>query len=151
MKRLLPYRIGTRFWVPLRRGGFARGLVARMNGKGVVFAYFFGPRISEVGPWINTPPVSAASAVFVAQVGDLGLVNGEWIVDEALSQWVSADWPLPAFVRTTSDGEVLVSTYDDQLIFQTERKGTDDDLQRFPRDVLMGYGSAEIKLTEILG
>lgn len=44
------YREGSRFAVPLRQGGYAVGLVARVNPRGVLLGYFFGPRHDVPGP-----------------------------------------------------------------------------------------------------
>jgi hypothetical protein len=42
------YREGDWFAVPLRDGGYAVGLVARMDNRGGVLGYFFGPRRDDV-------------------------------------------------------------------------------------------------------
>jgi hypothetical protein len=150
MANELPYTLGTRFWVPLRDGGFARGLVARMNERGVIFAYFFPPNVASPGDWNRAGPISVENCTLRAQVGDLGLTNGEWKIDSQLPNWTAEAWPMPPFVRRDSSGQFLISTYDDQIQFQSERGGTPSDLEKFPKDVLMGYGSAEIKLTKLL-
>ena len=44
----LPYSEGSVFLVPLRNGGYARGVVARATGEGKgLFGYFFGPRLAS--------------------------------------------------------------------------------------------------------
>jgi hypothetical protein len=47
MARKLPDSEGDGFAVPLRDGGYAIGVVARMDRKGSVLGYFFGPRYDE--------------------------------------------------------------------------------------------------------
>ena len=150
MARKLPYGLGTRFWVPLRDGGFARGIVARMNEKGVIFAYFFGPKVVDSGSWDLAGPATLESCVLRGQVGGLGLINGEWKIEAPIPSWTIEAWPMPPFVRQDSDGQVLVSSYDDRIQYQSERVGSGTDLERLPKDVLMGYGSAEVKLTKML-
>lgn len=150
MARKHGYQLGSRFWVPLRDGGFARGLVVRMSEKGVIFAYFFGPKVSDINDWDLAGPATPESFILRGQVGDLGLINGEWKLEEPLQNWTKESWPMPPLVRQTSDGQVLVSTYDDRVHCLSERVGNEEDLKKFPRDVLMGYGSAEVKLTRLL-
>lgn len=150
MVKKLPYGLGTRFWIPLRNGGFARGLVVRMNGEGVIFAYFFAPKSSSTEDWDGVGSIELAKAVLCGRVGDLGLLNGEWKIESELANWKAEDWPIPQLSRRDSEGQILICTYNDRLQFQSERVGSAAELERLPRDVLMGYGSAEIKLTKLL-
>jgi hypothetical protein len=150
MARKLPYELGSRFWIPLREGGFARGLVARMNEKGVIFAYFFGPKVRDARDWDLAGPATPKDCVMRGQVGDLGLVKGEWLVESPPPGWTKEAWPMPPFVRQDSDGQILVTIYDDQIQYQAERVGSGADMESLPRDLLMGYGSAEIRLTKLL-
>jgi hypothetical protein len=44
----LPYSEGSVFVVPLRKGGCARGVIARASRRGrVILGYFFGPRFAS--------------------------------------------------------------------------------------------------------
>ncbi len=47
MAKSLNYSEGDCISIPLREGGYARGVVARMNGSGIIFGYFFGPFIEN--------------------------------------------------------------------------------------------------------
>lgn len=47
-RRKLNYGEGDWLAVPVRDGGLAVGVVARMDGKGGVVGYFFGPRRNDV-------------------------------------------------------------------------------------------------------
>jgi hypothetical protein len=76
----LPCSEGDVFALPLRAGGWGRGVVTRMAPKGnVLFGYFFGPRTAsadEVGEQDLKPDL----AILQMRFGDLGLLNGEWRV-----------------------------------------------------------------------
>lgn len=49
MAKRLPYREGTWFALPLRKGGYAVGVVARMAPRGrIILAYFFGPKRNQI-------------------------------------------------------------------------------------------------------
>ncbi|MFC4726908.1 Imm26 family immunity protein [Coralloluteibacterium thermophilus] len=142
----LPYKEGSLFLLPLRDGRQALGVVARMDGKGTILAYFFvcdGEDVQE-----GRATLSAERADLIAQVGDLGLLNGSWYVVGIIDGWSRAAWPLPEFHRIV-DGNVIVSRYDDQLRFVAERPGLQYETKELPRDVLMGYGAAEIWLTAL--
>ena len=152
MGRKLNYNEGTCFVVPLRGRGFARGLVARMNGKGIVFGYFFGPRIlSAQDPLIAKMP-GYRQAIMSGQFGDLGLLNGEWQLKCRIENWNRDDWPLPPFAKVDDQtGRVTLSYYDENtLAFVREERGDLSDVDKYPKDVLMGYGAVEIRLDSLL-
>ncbi len=73
----LPYSEGCVFLVPLREGGYARGVVARAAPQGkVLFGYFFGPRIDSVGK-IALEDLVPGNEVLRVRFGDLGLIEGK--------------------------------------------------------------------------
>jgi hypothetical protein len=95
----LPYSEGSVFLVPLRKGGYARGVVARASPKGKgLLGYFFGPRLSsaDIAKVDNLDPNSAMLRVIF---GDLGLINGEWQILGVVPNWDRTQWPMPDFVR----------------------------------------------------
>lgn len=72
----LPYREGSLFAVPLRKGGYAAGLVARMAPQGkIILAYFFGRKFETVPSLSDISSMRAADSVKCLRVGDLGLMN----------------------------------------------------------------------------
>src|SRR6266478_2941838 len=95
----LKYSEGTVFLVPLRTGGYARGVVARASSKGkVLLGYFFGPRLvsSDAGELGDLDP---AKAILRVRFGDLGLINGEWTIRSRIVRWNRSEWPMPDFLR----------------------------------------------------
>jgi Immunity protein 26 len=147
----LPYSEGSMFLVPLRNGGYARGIVARAGKTGkIVFGYFFGPRlITQEGAGVHdlTPERSILRCMF----GDLGLINGEWIAVGQLPNWNRSAWPMPDFVRRDElSNTALLVRYNDHDPTQVEEECGIDSGTDLPADSISGYGSVELKLTKLL-
>lgn len=151
-RKRIAYAEGQCFMLPLRGGGFARGVVARMDGRGRVLGYFFGPNLSsETDAWV-TGDLRAQNTVLVRMFGDLGLLKGEWRVIGNVVPWRRDEWPLPPFCYTYDDtGEFVLRYYDDQTLdFSCEEKVPEEVAKRYPRDGLSGYGAIEIHLAKLL-
>lgn len=91
---------GQFFLLPVERGQYAVGLVARAPRRGgVLLGYFFGPRrnLEPSAEWLNarTPQQS----VLVCRFKDLALFRGEWKLLQSLPSFNRAQWPVPAFHR----------------------------------------------------
>jgi len=149
----LPYSEGTVFLVPLRNGGYARGVVARASGEGkVLFGYFFGPLLSSPAA-ATVNDLDPAEAVLRVIFGDLGLINGEWSVVGTVPNWDRSKWPMPDFVRRDPLGKrkpVLVR-YSDTDPLRVEAEYPIEDDSALTPDSAYGYGAVEINLTKLLG
>jgi hypothetical protein len=155
-KKKLNYTEGTCFLVPLRKGGFGRGVVARMNGRGVVFGYFFGPKFLKKDDAIIDSALCPQKAILLGKFGDLGFMNGEWPVIGKIEPWVRADWPLPSLFQKDLLRQNIgfIRCYDDNSLgFAREErvKLGEIDAGKLPKDGLSGYGALEIRLTKLLG
>lgn len=96
----LPYQEGSVFVLPLRSGGYARGVVARMSPDGnVSFGYFFGPPLSSTDS-VSLDDLNPSNAVLRVRFGELGLINGEWQVVGTICDWNRDSWPMPTELRT---------------------------------------------------
>jgi hypothetical protein len=150
--RQVNYTEGTCFFVPLREGGFARGVLARLDGQGRIFAYFFGPKLPEARG--DFEGVRSQDAELAGLCGDLGLLKGDWPQVGRLKDWNRSHWPLPALYREdVSDRLAWLTYYDDKSLDfvreePVEYKGSQ--YAKHPYDRLMGYGSVEIRLTKSL-
>lgn len=148
----LPYCEGTWFGVPLRKGGFAVGLVARATTEGkVVLCYFFGPCRVALPTLDELGRLNPQDAILVARVGDLSLIHGEWpIIGKAVS-WRRANWQMPAFVRrdelSGKAWRVQYSDADPNSVDHEEPEQFDSVLER---DAVLGAGAAELVLTQLL-
>ncbi|WP_407560890.1 immunity 26/phosphotriesterase HocA family protein [Streptomyces sp. 184] len=146
--RKLPYSSGDIFAVPLRDRGYAIGVVARMDGKGIVLGYFFGPRVEPLEDLPQTRTLDANSAIKVCRFGDLGLVREKWPVVGRVESWNPAEWNVPDFCR---DGNIRVVYNGDSLTVSREERLDSRECRLLPQDGLEGAGFVEIKLTRLLG
>lgn len=148
----LPYSEGSVFLVPLRAGGYARGVVARSAPKGrVLLGYFFGPRL-ESNSTVTLNDLDPSKAVLRIRFGDLGLINKEWPIVGSVPDWNRSEWPMPSFVWRDPLGKMkahLVHYSDDDPTQKTEGNPVEDD-SGLMTDSLSGYGAVEIKLNKLL-
>jgi hypothetical protein len=148
----LPYSEGSVFLVPLRKGGYARGVVTRSGDEGkVLLGYFFGPKLTSRNE-AALEDLDPANAILRVMFGDLGLINGEWRVVGMLPNWNRSKWPMPDFVRRDelSRRAWLVRYSDDDPNRKELEYPTHFD-SKLQRDSLYGYGAVEIALTKLLG
>lgn len=148
----LPYREGTWFSIPLRRGGLAVGVVARTTSKGkVILCYFFGPRRAAVPTSAELERLKPTDAVRVVLVGDLSLIRGTWPIIGQTTSWKRLDWPMPEFVRRNplshKAWRVYRSDTDPSFIEKEEPEAYESPLES---DALYGAGAAELLLTNLL-
>jgi len=146
------YGEGDWFAVPLRDGGYATGIIARMNPNGVLLGYFFGPRHDDVPVLADVYHLVAENACLVGKFGHLGLKDGTWPILGCLSVWDRDLWPMPVFVRYEElTGRTFHMYYGDdpnRLVRQVQVfPGA---AEQGPKEGLMGYAYVEIVLTRML-
>ena len=150
----LPYREGSVFLVPLRPGGFGRGVVARCGPRGkVLLGYFFGPTVEE--ELVSLQGLRPENAILRIRFGDYASFRGQWKVIGEIAPWCRADWPIPEFLWSDARGvapdEVVVYTdadFDKGGIARQERRETiPPGLQG---DGLYGSGIVKFRLSELL-
>lgn len=151
--RKLPYIEGSVFLVPLRNGGYARGVVARASpsGRGVM-GYFFGPRLLDTAS-VSCDDLNPGSAVLRIIFGDLGLINGEWPVLGRVVNWNRSEWSMPDFLRRDLLGRMnpVLVRYADDDPNRIELELIIDDHSGMLPDSSAGYGAVEIRLSNLLG
>ena len=138
---------------PLRNTGFARGLVARLDGRGTVYGLFFGPRVSQSDDVNIHTILQQKDVILQCRFGDLGFLRNEWKIVAHINDWSRAQWKLPAFLHVDSDGRTAFERYyNDKLEFVSERRVdcTEARKAKLPEDGLYGYGAVEIVLTRLL-
>lgn len=151
---MLPYKEGTVFAIPLRRGGYATGVVARTTPRGeIVLAYLFGPARKTVPSLDDVKHLRPQDALRVARVGDLSLLDKTWSIIGQLAAWKRDDWPMPPFVRrediTKKAWLVKYSDHDANKVASEEPMDYPK-VSEFERDAVLGAGAAEIVMTKVL-
>ena len=139
-----PYREGHFFLLPVERGAYAVGLIARAPPRGgVLLGYFFGPRRSQapVAQWLHA--LHPQQAVLVCRFKDTALYRGEWKLLDPLDSFTRAGWPIPAFHRF--DGSVTHVPGNDSV--QDWRVEYGDDNLIVPLKETPAHG-ADLKLPE---
>lgn len=145
----MQYSEGTVFLVPLRVGGYSRGILARKDSGGnILFGYFFAPRI-ETTSEVPFNDLSPRDALLRIRFGALGLRDGTWPILGRLPDWKRSDWGMPDFIRRDPLGikKPRLIRYADG---NTNLVEVDDVLEEDPglqTDSLYGSGSVEITLT----
>lgn len=145
------YEEGCAFLVPLRTSGFARGVLARSDGEGRMFAYFFGPTLPAQNA-ATVDDLRPDRAILIGMCGDLGLLKGDWPIFGRVPKWSRAQWRLPPLYRVEeSSRKAWLSYYDDDTLDFVRQEPVDSNAKdQYPYDRLMGYGAAEIRLTNLL-
>lgn len=155
MSMRVSYSAGDMFLIPLTSGGFGRGLVGQMDGRGALVGFFFGPRLSTPEEALLT--ARRGDAVLVKMCGDLGLMGGTWQPLGRVEDWNEEEWNVAAFaheqnlfhhgiryIRRTYDATNLsVQTGADQTI-------TEEEARTLPPDGLAGAGWIENRLDRLL-
>jgi len=151
---MLTYNEGTLFAVPLRRGGYSVGVVARTSPQGdIILAYFFGPAWKRVPSLGEVKSLRPQDALRVARVGDFSLTDKTWPIIGQLQSWERKEWPMPPFVRRDDIAKkawrVQYSDMDANRVAAEEPMNYPH-VSEFERDAVLGAGSAEIVMTKIL-
>jgi hypothetical protein len=147
------YREGDWFAIPLRESGYAVGIVARANPKGVLLGYFFGPRREAKPSLDDVVALRPSRATLVGKFGHLGLTGGTWPILGRAEAWVRSEWPMPVFVRyeeLTGRSFNVFYDPDDPNKFSREEQISPGRAEQGPKDGLMGAGAVERILTSLL-
>lgn len=150
----LPYKEGTWFAIPLRQGGYIPGIVARHvpdEGK-IMLAYLFGPKREVIPTLDELGGLAPDSAIKVARVGDLGIIEGTWPIIGDTPNWEREKWPIPPFVRKDDLGKtacrVVYADDDPNQVISEERIPYES--SGYERDSLLGAGAAEVAVSRLV-
>lgn len=143
------YEEGDVFAIPLPSGGYARVVIARADGKGIVLGYFYGPRIADT-EHLSGSELRPEDAIRVGFVGDLGITS-TWRSVGKLNGFSRARYPVPVFHREVLLTPTVLKVYYDEdtlNVVREERLAPGE--QRGPKDGLMGAEFAERLLDRLL-
>jgi len=149
-KGQLPYKEGDWLAVPLRDGGYALGLAARVTGDGGVLGYFFGPRRRKLPAAEDTGGLSAEEAILVAMFGDPGLLNGTWPVLPRTTDWDRDAWPMPVFGSVSGGGATRREYDESTFALRSMLPASPEEARHLPKDYTYGYVALEIRLNQLL-
>lgn len=119
-----PYREGDWFAVPLPRGAYAAGLVARRPKRGtIILGYFFGPPRKTIPTIRELGGIRAEHVNLVRRVKDTALHGAEWRVLGQSEPWHREAWPVPVFYRREGlSGRGIRVEYDDDNLTTPARE-----------------------------
>lgn len=149
-----PYGEGSWFAVPLLRGGFGVGLVARIGKGGLLLGYFFGPARKSIPRPEDVRGFKPRQAVLILRFDDFYLRKGKWPIVGGMSSWERAEWPLPAFgFIQPLTGIPLRREYSESNVETkvSETHTTAEEVNRLPGDGSWGAGAVEVVLSRALG
>jgi hypothetical protein len=144
---------GDWFAVPLKGGGYALGVLARVGRRsGIAFGYFFGPKRAEPPAEGDLAELTVEDAVFACRFGDDAIEGGKWPM-VGRREWSREEWPMPAFCTAS---EVAGPTYrvdydeDDPNKVAATTPISREECERLPDDELWGSGALASRLTRLL-
>ena len=148
------YSEGTLFAIPLRNGGFAVGLIARATKKGPwVLAYLFGPKRDAIPTLSQVSELDPSSAIKIARISDLHLINGTWPILGRSSDFRRSRWPFPRFLRSDEIGRRAwaIEYAEDDPGCEIAQHPIAFGTSQLDDDAGCGAGFVEVVLTKILG
>ena len=148
------YSEGDCFAVPLCDGGFALGVVARLDKKKGVLGYFFAPKYASVDEIVITPDIIPEKTIHVKNFGDLGLVTCEWKIIGKINPWIREDWQIPVYSFTEplllNWGELRYYTEKQLCVCSFHKRVSIEEANNYPKDSFAGSGAIEIYLNKLL-
>ena len=154
MPRKLPYTAGDLFAVPLADAVWSVGLAARTFGRGGILSYFFGNTYPEAPRLEELENVNPAGAIWITRHGDLGLLQGQWLVLGPLPGWHPDAWPVPMFRRQELlTGRLLGVIYQNERLDQLghEFEIPQEQFESPPEDGLAGAEFVRLRLRRLHG
>ena len=153
MRYKINYSEGDWFAIPLEKGGWAVGLIAR-GPRRLLLGYFFGPRRHTLPSIADILDLRPENAILVCQFGDLGLVTNRWSILGKQADWNRADWPLPPFghIDFVDPTKAYLRIYDERDLSQLPREvaTSPENARRYPEDGLAGEGAVVAELDHFL-
>jgi len=151
------YSEGQWFAVPLRKDGYALGIIVRGSYKTKVgLGYFFGPKYSEIPESKDTLEKHREDAILIGWFGDLGIITGRWPLIQSTRTFNREEWPIPKFGKKfpLPIGKGIIVEFGENIegIRQTIREIPVDEekIIGLPEDGISMGGAIEIQLTNLL-
>lgn len=162
MAKTLPYRAGDFIAVPLRmtegpvrpEDSWAVGFTRSHDGDGMCAGHFFGAVYETVPDLDDVAGLGPADVVTSAIFGDLGLLQGGWVVIGQHADAVVQDWPVLEFCYSSK----LQNLYQ-RVVYSPDSlrrnplsvsQVTPEECAELPSSALRGYLSLQRWLTKRL-
>jgi Immunity protein 26 len=142
---------GSVFLVPLPKGGFARGVIARANGP-LFLGYFFGPAF-PTADGVTLSGLDPANAIFRGRFGELSFRNGSWRILGPLLDFKRENWPVPGFLTMLCGvkGPLCARYSDDLVLVVSAERISEDEARGMATDNTYAAGRIELLLAKRLG
>lgn len=145
------YSIGDIVGVPINGdpNKLARCVIARMDGSGGVFGYFFHPSQDIQAGLVPK------EAILVGLFGDLGIaIEKTWPIIGVVDNFNLGDWSIPELIRVDEKDKVafIVQRDEETLeIIDTKKVSLDNiNIEDYHNDGAMGAGFVEQKLAMLI-
>jgi hypothetical protein len=152
-KRKLPYTEGDWIAVPLPQGGWAAGIIARVQAGHILLGYFFGVAFQQIPGVDEVSNFTPSQAILIRRFGDLGIRQQRWKIIGRSEVWDRQLWPMTAFVHyDLVNGRPYKREYSDRGggIFVKETACDEMTAKPLPEDGLWGARALEIRLGKAL-
>lgn len=155
MPRILPYKEGDFFAVPLNTGGYGIGIAVCLDAKGGVVGRFFDGIHETPPPLIDLIELTEDDSVHVEHFHHLGLIDGSWIVIGQHPTWDSYDWPIPKFgwfqpFEVKPGGRAYEMELDESLKTVRQKEVSIEHFETLPYENVSGSTATELILTTVL-
>lgn len=144
---------GDVFAIPLRTGGYAVGVIARVSAdnSGGLLGYFFGKKFESMPSKDVIVSLRPLEAIRVLKFGDLFLQKKKWPIVGSIENWDRKDWPMPDFVRKDDiSKKAWRARYSDDRISKIISEHPEPFDSSLERDSVFGGGAIELLLTKEL-
>jgi hypothetical protein len=151
-RKKFPWKEGDWIAIPLvDRGGWGVGLIARLKAPTII-GYFFGPRRAKPPVLEDLIGLTPDQAVLIADTGDMGLRDQEWLVIGSQPDFQRADWPMPVFGSDNLAGQYYAVTYDEDRPnhYLGQKRISAEEYAKLPRDGSYGHVALSITLDKVL-
>ena len=152
-KRKLPYNEGDWIAIPLPQGGWAAGVIARVQQGHTLLGYFFGVAFDQIPGVEEISYFTPSQAILIRMFSDLGIRQQRWKIIGPSETWNRNLWPMTAFVHyDLLNGRPYKREYSDSGdgIFVKETACDEMTAKSLPEDGLSGARALEIRLGKLL-
>lgn len=152
IKTKTTYNTGSVFCVPLIKGGYAIGIIIRVNDS-IALGHFLNKKFDHIPEIykLSNLFLDKQNIAYIKKFGTLGLDKGAWPILGTLSKWDESQWQVPPFTkRDLITNQLYLVYYDDNLRFIRQEAISNLTIDNLPEDGTAGYGLIEKKLSNML-